>query len=135
MSKFQAFLKGNSKRIKAKNVIISDAFLDENGKIVPFTIRTLPTNLVSKWQNEFSSLNENGEAEFDTAGYNKKIMIEAVVFPDLKNQELQDSYGVIGEGALLDEMLLYGEQTKLIQEINVLNGFKTIDEKVKEIKN
>ena len=135
MSKFQAFLKGNNKRIQTKNVIVSDAFVDEEGKLVPFTIRTLPANKVSQWQNEYSKINNDGEVQFDTTGYNKRIMVEAVVFPDLKNKELQDSYEVVGEEALLDEMLLYGEQAKLTKAINELNGFKSIDERVEEVKN
>lgn len=135
MSKFQAFLKGNNKRIQTKNVIVSDAFVDEEGKLVPFTIRTLPAGKVSQWQNEYSKIDKDGEVKFDTTGYNKRIMVEAVVFPDLKNKELQDSYEVVGEEALLDEMLLYGEQAKLTKAINELNGFKSIDERVEEVKN
>lgn len=135
MSKFQAFLKGNNKRIQTKNVIVSDAFVDEEGKLVPFTIRTLPAGKVSQWQNEYSKIDKDGEVKFDTTGYNKRIMVEAVVFPDLKNKELQDSYGVVGEEALLDEMLLYGEQAKLTKAINELNGFKSIDERIDEVKN
>lgn len=135
MSKFQAFLKGNNKRIQTKNVIVSDAFVDEEGKLVPFTIRTLPAGKVSQWQNEYSKIDKDGEVKFDTTGYNKRIMVEAVVFPDLKNKELQDSYEVVGEEALLDEMLLYGEQAKLTKAINELNGFKSIDERIDEVKN
>lgn len=135
MSKFQAFLKGNVKRIKTKKVFISDAFVNEEGELQPFVIRTIPTPVIEALQKECTLIDENGKTDFDTVKFNKRTIIEGLVVPDLKDKELQDSYEVIGEEALLNEMLLYGESNKLVKEINQLNGFKNINEKIDEVKN
>ena len=41
--------------------------------------------------------------------YIHELTATAVVFPDLKNAELQKAYGVLGEAELLKTMLYVGE--------------------------
>ena len=60
----------------------------------------------------------------------------STVYPDLKNAELQNSYGVMGEVELLEAMLSAGELLAYEQEINRINGFDvSFDDKVEEAKN
>ncbi|MNN89462.1 Phage XkdN-like protein [compost metagenome] len=59
-----------------------------------------------------------------------------MTFPDLKNAELQKSYGVMGAEALLHKMLLPGEYANLVQKVQELNGFDAdMNELVEEVKN
>ena len=58
------------------------------------------------------------------------------VYPDLKNAELQNSYGVYGECELLEVMLSAGELLTFEQKINEINGFDvSFEDKVDEAKN
>ena len=50
------------------------------------------------------------------------ILAESVVFPDLKDAALQNSYGVIGAERLLARLLLAGEYDCLRREVERING-------------
>src|SRR5690606_33369743 len=75
-------------------------------------------------------------AETNHNEYMVKLVAASVVFPDLKNAELQKSYGVLGAEVLLKEMLLPGEYGKLAAKVVELNGFDDdINELMDEAKN
>jgi len=60
----------------------------------------------------------------------------AVVFPDLKNAELQKHYGVMGEAELLQKMLYAGEFAELAQQVQALSGLEEdINDLIEEVKN
>ncbi|MNC83125.1 Phage XkdN-like protein [compost metagenome] len=60
----------------------------------------------------------------------------SVVYPDLKDAELQKSYGVLGADQLLRKMLLPGEYATLLQKVQSINGFdKDVNELADEVKN
>lgn len=71
-----------------------------------------------------------------TDEYLAKMIVAATVYPDLYDKELQDSYGV-----MTPEDLLYalvdnaGEYQNLQSWMQNYQGFKTLDDKVKEAKN
>ena len=46
----------------------------------------------------------------------------SVIFPDLKDAALQDSYGVIGAEKLLGKLLLSGEYDALRSAVEEING-------------
>lgn len=54
--------------------------------------------------------------------YEGMILAESVVFPDLKDAELQNSYGVMGAERLLERMLTAGEYDRLRQAVEAING-------------
>ena len=63
-------------------------------------------------------------------------MSTAVVEPDLKSDELQRAYGVIGESKLLAKMLYVGEYADLMKEVQELSGLdKDINDDIEEAKN
>jgi hypothetical protein len=65
------------------------------------------------------------------------LVASSVVYPDLKDAELQKSYGVVSDGDLLKKMLIPGEYLTLQQAVNEVNGFDTekADEAKDEVKN
>ena len=69
--------------------------------------------------------------------YLDKIMVAAIVFPDLYNAELQDSYGVKTPEELLKKMVDDpSEYSDLMSFIQEQSGFeKDIDEEIEEAKN
>ena len=69
---------------------------------------------------------ENGVA-FDRERYLKKLAAAAVREPDLKDAALQQSWGVLGEEALLSKMLTAGEFAKLLVAVERVCGFGAPD--------
>ena len=69
--------------------------------------------------------------------YLDKIMVAAIVFPDLYNAELQDSYGVKTPEELLKKMVDDpSEYSDLMSFIQEQSGFdKDIDDEIDEAKN
>ena len=59
-----------------------------------------------------------------------------VVYPELKNAELQNAYKVMGEESLLKKMLIPGEFNALLDAVADLNGFEEdLTDLVEEAKN
>ncbi|MOA16947.1 Phage XkdN-like protein [compost metagenome] len=68
--------------------------------------------------------------------YLAKLAVASVVYPDLKDAELQRSYSVLGADILLKRMLLSGEYAALIQKVQELNGYdRDMNDLVEEVKN
>ena len=67
----------------------------------------------------------------------QKMMVASVVFPNLNDKDLQDSYGVMTPEELITEMVDDpGEYNNFGKYLNELNGFNEgINEKVEEAKN
>ena len=64
------------------------------------------------------------------------LQIRAVVYPDLNDKELQDSWGVMDAKELINAMLLPGEYNVLLQAIQQLNGWDlSLDDIKEEAKN
>lgn len=51
-----------------------------------------------------------------------EITAAAIVFPDLKNVDLQKAYGVLGEVKLLKKMLYTNEYNALVEAVQDLSG-------------
>ena len=131
---FEAFLRKNATIVKEKEVYISDRFKDENGKLVPFKIKPLKKEVIEQIKNQMAlDVDKDKKISMKAStglDYEDLMLTESIVFPDLTNKELQDSYGVIGEANLINEMLLLGEKARLTEEIAELNGFD--DSKLRE---
>ena len=67
---------------------------------------------------------------------NDLMVEECVIYPNLNDAQLQDSYGAVGAGDLVKKMLIPGEYTDLVFAINESNGFDSgMVEKIKRAKN
>lgn len=77
--------------------------------------------------------------ETDQDKFISNLIIETTTYPDLKNAELQSSWGVVGAEELLKAMKLkmtdgeYAEWSTIVSEINGYN--KGLQELVEEAKN
>ncbi len=75
-------------------------------------------------------------SETDTNMYLGRLVAKCVVFPNLNDADLQNSYGVMGADNLVKAMLKSGEYSDLIIKIQALNGFnESLDDMVEEAKN
>ncbi|HCA69871.1 MAG TPA: phage portal protein [Lachnospiraceae bacterium] len=133
MSSLKAFL--NPIQVENKEVIVSNRF-QEDGKPVPFVIRPITQDENDLLIKKQTKIDKKGRETFDRNGYTEGLVTAAVVFPDLKNAELQKAYNALGEGSLLRKMLYAGEYADLSIEVQKFSGFDIdINDDIEEIKN
>ena len=142
MSDFSAFFAQN--KIKTENVkfAVSKNFVGKDGKPIEWELRALTADedeeirRASTRKVKTPGRSNTYTSELDSNTYLAKMTAMAVVYPDLKNAELQKSYGVMGEEKLLKAMLSAGEYVQLSGKIAEINGFDTdVNELVEEAKN
>lgn len=135
MSDFSMFLKENVKPVEDIEYVASKRFVDADGKPVKWILRPVTSKVENAIKEECIKFKAK-ERNFDVAKYNIKICTAAVVFPNLKSVELQDNYGVMGEEALLLELLpIAGEFNALLAKVQEINDPESLDELVDEAKN
>jgi hypothetical protein len=134
MSSLKAFL--NPVKIENKEVVISNRFV-EDGKPVPFVIRPISEKENAQLIKKYTKTDKKtGQERLDRTEYSHALVASAVIFPDLKNAELQNAYGVLGETSLLGVMLNIGEFATLSQAVTELSGLDgDINEDIEEVKN
>lgn len=143
MSNLTLFLKKN-KKVRANAFYpATKSILDEKGEPVKWEIRPLTTTEDEQIRNDCTYdapvPGKRGQyrTKIDVNAYLNKQMCAAIVFPDLRNAELQDSYGVKTPEdllkALVDDPAEFADLREFIQEIS---GFSTdLTEEVQEAKN
>lgn len=135
---FNSFFKQNAKVVENKKVAISERFTNENGELELFEIRAISAQddqLLRENCTIIKDINGQKLPMIDSNKYQAMLCAACVVYPDLGNAELQDSYGVKTKQDLLTSMLLPAEFQDLATEVNKVNGFKTLGELTKEAKN
>jgi hypothetical protein len=140
MSQFQAFFAQNVKSEEIEEFPVSDRFKDKDGKAIKWKLRTLTeaeNEEIRKSATKQKKIKKNFYIpEVDQTEYMAKLAVASVVFPDLKDAELQKSYGVLGAESLLRKMLLAGEYGTLVEKVQEMNGFdKDIEDIKEEVKN
>jgi hypothetical protein len=142
MNNLSAFLSQNAIKVENIEYIASKRFLDEQGNAIAWELKNITSledeairkSCIKKVQVQGKRGQFN--QEFDANAYISKLVASCVVYPNLKDIELQNSYGVMGEVELLNHMLIPGELNNLaakVQEINGLN--ESMDDLVTEAKN
>ena len=136
MGKLDLFLKSRRLADFTEKIPLSQSFADEEGNPLMWELK--PVSAAEDEALRLSSVKrgEKGSFELDTSLYAAKLAAETVVFPDLNDAKLQDSYGVMGSERLLKEMLKAGEYQRLLKEVRRINGFGEITgELAEEAKN
>jgi len=127
----QLFFKENRAPRENEFFAATRLFKDENGVPIKWELKPLSSKKLEdiKWTNmENGGLNEKQ--------YQKDLIIASVIFPPLRNKDLQDSYGVKSAEDLLFELLTGNEFTDLSLKVMSMNGLvDDIDELINEAKN
>lgn len=138
----KSFLAQNVVKTEHERVQISNRFIDEEtGEPEYWEIRALDSYEVDALEQKATSLKRVGktdrwEAQTDQGKFALLTMTAAVVYPDLRDAELQDSFGVSNPEDLLCRMLKPGERMRLIETCNRLNGYtQDLDSAVEQSKN
>lgn len=141
MSNLSCFLAGNVEKRENKKIVVSNRFKDKDGKPVEWEIRSISAEedevirkactkkipVVGK-KNQFTQ-------DFDANSYMAKLAAKAVVFPDLNNAELQNSYGVMGAEQLIKVMLYKDEFDYLTEQLVSNTDTEDVNELIDEAKN
>ena len=141
MSKFAAFMAQNVEKIENHKIVVSKRFKDENGNPLEWEIRAITSDeneeLQRKATVQIPVVGQRGAytRDMDRYKYASLLCAASVVYPDLNNAELQDSYSVKSPEALLKKMLYPAEIGVLMNEINELSDLENISDAVTEAKN
>lgn len=141
MSKFAAFMAQNVCKIENRKVVISKRFKDENGKPIEWEIRAIDSDENEDIQRRATIrqpvFGQRGaySSDMDKVKYGYLLAAASVVYPDLKDVELQDSYGVKTPEALLKKMLYPAEFGELLSQIGDLSDMEDLGNAVEEAKN
>lgn len=141
MSGLSAFLAQNAKKVENIKVAVSDRFVDVDGKPIEWEIRCINSKedeeIRQACQKYVPVPGKRGQTtpQFDSVAYLSKLATAYTVFPNLRDAELQDSYGVKTAEALLATMLTPGEYNAFTEQLFNLCGFNKRDELVEEAKN
>lgn len=141
MADFSAFMAQNVQTLENKKVVISNRFKDANGKPIEWEIRAISSEENEELQRKcYVNTPVVGQRnlfarELDQIKYTNALLAMSVVYPDLNNAALQDSYGVKTPEALLKKMLYPREEAKLANEVVAFSQIEELDELVAEAKN
>lgn len=136
-----AFMRKNIVQYTAVEIVISKRFADENGNPIPWRIKVISQEEMEKITERCTHRiidAKTGQERIETN--RKEVMRElletCVVHPNLKNAELQNSYGAMGAAELAGKMLLPGEYVRLNNAIMQAQGIDTgLEKDIKIVKN
>lgn len=137
----RGFFKENVKKSSrvTYQVVISDRFLDEDGNPIKWEIEALlPKEYMRIVNGAGTRINAKTKeiALDDTSASLYELIGKCVKYPDLRDMELQESYGVVGIPNLIDAMLKAKEflfLNNVLTEIHASD--KDVNELVEEVKN
>lgn len=143
MGDLSRFLKKNKATKENLKIAATKTLVDEKGKPLVWEVRPLTTK-------EDSALREDCTVDVQVTGkpgmfrpkfyanrYLAKMAAACVVYPNLNDKELQDSYGVMGAEQLIQEMIDDpGEYNEFMSQVQSYHGFEqNFQDKVDEAKN
>lgn len=143
MSNLSQFFKKNKKVKENTKYAATKSLVDEAGKPLEWEIKAISTrendDIRDACTIEVPVTGKNGvyRSKLNSSKYGAKMIAASVVFPDLYNKELQDSYGVSTPEDLVRELVdNAGEYADFLQFIQTFNGFdSSLEDVVDEAKN
>lgn len=139
---FEEFFFENADQEEEVSVVVSKRFKGKDGKPMEWKLRTLTSkedeeirkSCVRRVPVEGKKGQYEKETDFDI--YLGKMTAACVVYPNLNDVALQDSYKVRGADVLLKAMLKSGEYSMLLKKVQEINGYDVdFDSEVEEAKN
>ncbi len=126
------FYKENKKESETVQYVASDNFTDGDGNPIEWTIKPLSADEDALIRESCTDTKENRRTGvineiFDDNKYLLGITARGVVFPNLKDSGLQNTYGVRSETKLLRKMLNAGELQALALKVIEVSGLDDIE--------
>lgn len=142
MNNLKAFLSESAIQKENIKVVVSERFVDENKKPIPWEIKAIEQEefdaISKRCKKRRPALNNPSQTviETDVNKLVEELVSACVVYPNLNDEELQKSYDAIGDIATVKKMLTPGEFTKLSQAIQQSLGFDTgMEDNIEKAKN
>lgn len=143
MADLKLFLRGNKKSRGTTKYAATSTLCDEKGNPLEWEIKPLTTaendeiREACTYEVQVVGKPNMFRTKVNTSKYIAMMIARSVVFPDLNNTELQDSYGVMTPEELVKAMVdIPSEYDEFATFIQTYNGFDTsLDDKVAEAKN
>ena len=130
MSKLSAFLKPTPEG-KKKEVIL-ERFTDENGKVVPFVIKSI------RAADNDSLVRKNTDrktGKFNSTTYSNQLIVACMVEPDLRSTEICEYYGTIDPNDVPGLMFTIGEKQIIQDAILEINDVNSAQDRLDAAKN
>ena len=140
MADLKSFFAENATKVENVKYVASSRFM-EKGEPIEWELQVVSNDDIEKirrscTKNKFNPKTKEYNTSFDNVQFNNAMVCASVVFPDLNDAGLQDSYGVIGAEELIRKMLTPGEYTDLIAAVSEACGFQSdMADKIKTAKN
>jgi len=137
----KAFLAENAIKAEVEEYVASERFVDAERKPIPWRIQPLTAERCTQILNnskkkEFIPGSRDVKVTTDSDKFIKSLVTECVVFPNLNDVELQNSYGCTNAGELIQKMLTPGEYTDLANTVQEVNGYEVgMKDKIQRAKN
>lgn len=141
MSDLSLFLKENKKKKENGFFPATKSLCDASGKPLMWEIKPLSTRDDQELRDECTVQKlipgKNGEQQlrFDSQKYLVRMMTACIIFPDLDDKKLQDSYGVKSAEDLIVEMIddpdEFNEFAGFIQEYSGFDDIVDVEQKAK----
>ena len=108
MSDFSFFMKSNKKKKENERFAATKSIVDADGNPVEWEFKHLTSKEVNEIREQYTTSKiSNGQytTEINTNRFINALVAESAVYPDLRNAELQDSYGVHTPEELVYELV------------------------------
>lgn len=141
MGTLTSFFAGNVEKRENKKVVVSNRFKDAKGKPIEWEIRSISADEDEMIRKECTKnvpipgKRNQFRQNFDSNAYLTKLAVRSVVFPDLNDAELQNSYKVMGAEPLIMTMLYKDEFDVLTEQLVADSQAEDINDLVEEAKN
>ncbi|MDK9580845.1 hypothetical protein QQA45_04860 [Sneathia sanguinegens] len=130
------FFKENNTKIENVEYIVSNRFKDNKGNPIKWKIKILSTGEMNNLREHYTTQKLTKGIlvpTIDNNNYMKAFITKCIVYPNLNDKALQDSYNVYEPYELLEEMLTVGEFNNLVGYITDLHDYNA-QEVVDDIK-
>ncbi len=138
---FRAFMAENAVRYNEARYVVSQRFKDEKGEPIAWRFRILSedenSKLLAQCRRRVTDIKtRQTTVETDSDKYNDLLIQSCVIYPNLNDEALQESYGAVGAAELARKMLLPGEYADLLLALTEASGFDGgMAGKIKLVKN
>ena len=140
VNSLEDFFQQKVKAVENKKIVASKRITDKQGNPREWEIKSITNKeddaLRRKNTTYIKTKSGATMPRIDTAKYNESMIVECVVFPDLRNVQLIESWGVSTAEELLNKILTPGEINELLKAVQDVNGWVVdFNELVDDIKN
>lgn len=118
------FLKQNKKKQEDIKIVVSDNFVDDKGNPVPFVMRIISAEEADRLSETCMEpvIDPNTRrkvgSEINQKRLQQELLVNSIVYPDLNDQEMLDSWEAKTPAQLLDKMLNMDEKSILVREFD-----------------